>query len=110
MTTARPSAAKMRSINLSRSIKVEQFRDTSLISIQVYREDPEEAARIANEVAAVYRDQRLTAKRHEVKRAIEVLESEVQKQQERVERAEQELEKIRKRPWRQHDLQGLPGR
>ena len=81
---------------LSHSIKVEQFRDTSLISIQVYREDPEEAARIANEVAAVYRDQRLTAKRHEVKRAIEVLESEVQKQQERVDRAEQELEKIRK--------------
>ena len=82
--------------NLSRSIKVKQFRDTSLISIQVYREDPEEAARLANEIAAVYRDQRLTAKRHEVKRAIEVLESEVQKQQERVERAEQELEKIRK--------------
>jgi capsular exopolysaccharide synthesis family protein len=81
---------------LSHSIKVEQFRDTSLISIQVYREDPEEAARVANEVAAVYRDQRLTAKRHEVKRAIEVLESEVQKQQERVDRAEQELEKIRK--------------
>ena len=81
---------------LSRSIKVEQFRDTSLISIQTYREDPEEAARIANEIAAVYRDQRLTAKRQEVKRAIEVLESEVQKQQERVNRAEQELEKIRK--------------
>lgn len=81
---------------LSRSIKVEQFRDTSLISIQVYREDPEEAARIANEVAAVYRDQRLTAKRQEVKRAIEVLEGEVQKQQDRVDRAEQELETVRK--------------
>lgn len=78
------------------SLKVEQFRDTSLISIQVYREDPEEAARIANEVAAVYRDQRLTAKRQEVKRAIEVLEAEMQKQQERVDRAEQELEKVRK--------------
>ncbi len=82
--------------NLIHSIKVEQFRDTSLISIQVFREDPEEAARIANEIAAVYRDQRLTAKRQEVKRAIEVLESEMQKQQERVERAEQELEKVRK--------------
>lgn len=82
--------------NLIHSIKVEQFRDTSLISIQVFREDPEEAARIANEIAAVYRDQRLTAKRQEVKRAIEVLESEMQKQQERVDRAEQELEKVRK--------------
>ena len=81
---------------LSRSIKVEQFRDTSLISIQVYREDPEEAARIANEIAAVYRDQRLTAKRQEVKHAVEVLEGEMQKQQERVERAEQDLEKVRK--------------
>ena len=84
---------------LLHSIKVEQFRDTSLISIQVYREGkegPEEAARIANEIAKVYREQRLKAIEDKVKHAVEVLEGEVQKQQERVERAEEELEKIRK--------------
>jgi succinoglycan biosynthesis transport protein ExoP len=81
---------------LSRSVKVEQYRDTSLISIQVFREDPAEAARIANEIAVVYRDQRLAQKRKEIKRALEALESELQKQQERVDKAEAELERIRK--------------
>ena len=81
---------------LSTSVKVQQYRDTSLIAIQVYREDPEEAARIANEIAAVYRDQRLSLKRRETKRAIEALENEMQKQQEKVDQAEQELEKVRK--------------
>ena len=81
---------------LSRSLKVEQFRDTSLISIQVYREDPTEAARIANSIAQVYHDQRLSMKRRELKRAIEALEGELAKQQERVEKSEEELERIRK--------------
>ena len=80
---------------LSRSVKVEQFRDTSLISIQVYREKPEESAQLANEIAAVYRDQRMSSKRREVKRAIDVLEQELQKQQEKVNEAEQEVERIR---------------
>lgn len=81
---------------LSRSLEVQQFRDTSLIDIRLYREDPEEAARIANEIAAVYRDQRLSAKRQEVRRAIEVLQNELQKQQEKVDQAEQAVEKLRK--------------
>src|SRR5262245_46763724 len=56
---------------LSRSLRVSQYRDTSLINIQVFREDREEAARIANEIASVYRDQRLSVKRRETKRAVE---------------------------------------
>jgi polysaccharide biosynthesis transport protein len=81
---------------LRSSVRVEQYRDTSLIAVQAFRENPDEAARIANEVAAVYRDQRLSFKRREVKRAIEVLENEMQKQQEKVDQAEEQLEKIRK--------------
>ncbi len=81
---------------LSRSVRVEQYRDTTLIAIRVFRENPEEAARIANEVAAVYRDQRLSLKRREVKRSIEVLENEMQKQQDKVAQAEEQMEKIRK--------------
>ena len=80
---------------LSKGVKVEQYRDTSLIAIQVFREDNEEAAQIANEVAAVYRDQRLTAKRREIKRAVEALENELQKQQEKVDQAEEDLQKVR---------------
>ena len=81
---------------LARSIRVNQYRDTSLIDIQVFREEREEAARIANEVAQVYRDQRLSAKKAEVKRSLDSLENELRKQQDIVAQGENELEEIRK--------------
>ena len=81
---------------LNKSVRVNQYRDTSLIDIQVYSEDREEAARIANEIANVYREQRLSLKRREVKRGVDALENELQKQQERVDAAENELERLRK--------------
>lgn len=80
---------------MNANVNVEQDRDTSLININVIQEDPDLAARIANEIAAVYRDQRLQFKRRDVQRAIEALDNEVQKQQERVDQADAELEKIR---------------
>ncbi len=81
---------------LIKSLRVSQYRDTSLIDIQVYSEDREEAARIANEIANVYREQRLSLKRREVKRGVDALENELQKQQERVDASENELERLRK--------------
>lgn len=81
---------------LSKAVRVNQYRDTSLIDIQVYSDDREEAARIANEIANVYREQRLSLKRREVKRGVDALENELQKQQERVDAAEAELERLRK--------------
>lgn len=81
---------------LSRSVRVNQYRDTSLIDIQVYRESPEEASLIANEIANVYREQRLSVKRREVKRAVDALENELQKQQDKVDEAEAEVERLRK--------------
>lgn len=81
---------------LSKSVRVSQYRDTSLIDIQVYSEDREEAAKIANEIANVYREQRLSLKRREVKRGVDALENELQKQQERVDAAENELERLRR--------------
>lgn len=81
---------------LSRSMRVEQYRDTSLIAINVTREDPVEAAKIANEVAAVYKDQRLTLKRNELSRGIAAIRDEVEKQRERVLEMEKELERLRK--------------
>lgn len=84
---------------LGRSINVNQFRDTSLIEIQVWREGDDgaqESALIANELANVYREHRLSVKRNEVRRAVDALNSELVKQQERVNRAEEELEAIRR--------------
>ena len=80
---------------LSRSIRIEQDRDTTLMNISVTSEDAKRAAEIANEIANVYRDRRLFAKRREIQRAIDAMSNEVRKQQERVEEAEAELEKIR---------------
>ena len=43
---------------LQNSLSVHRYRDTSLIEISVKRDNPDEAALIANELAAVYRDSR----------------------------------------------------
>jgi capsular exopolysaccharide synthesis family protein len=80
---------------LKRSLSVNQHRDTSLIAVSCSREIAEEAARIANEVAEVYRDKRLDVKEKEMRNAIDVMAREMQKQQDRVDMAEQELERIR---------------
>lgn len=80
------------------SLDVQQFRDTSIIAVMVKRpdENSEEAARIANEVAAVYREHRLSMKKDEMKRGLESLQDELEKQKERVNQAEQEMERLRK--------------
>ncbi len=80
---------------LSGSISVEQARDTSLIEISVYSTDAQESARIANEVANVYRDHRLQAKRREIKSAIDALQNEMKKQQDKVDEVENRVETIR---------------
>ncbi|HRT05544.1 MAG TPA: polysaccharide biosynthesis tyrosine autokinase [Kiritimatiellia bacterium] len=80
---------------LSRSLRVEQDRDTTLMNISVTTEDAKLSAEIANEIANVYRDRRLFAKRREIQHAIDAMSNEVRKQQERVEEAEAELERIR---------------
>ncbi len=81
---------------LSRSIDVQQYRDTSLIALMVSRENLDEAALIANELAAVYRDHRLSVKRTALKRGLDAMQNELIKQKERVSRAEDEVEKLRK--------------
>lgn len=81
---------------LSRSIRVDQFRDTSIIAINVFREDPREAAEISNRIAEVYRDHRTAQKRRELRRGLEAMQQELEKQREIVNAAEQELERLRK--------------
>lgn len=80
---------------LKLALKAKQFHDTNLISLIVRREDPEEAARIANEIARVYSDSRLEIKRRKLSRAMETLRRELDKQQERVDLAEQQVETLR---------------
>jgi len=81
---------------LERSVRVTQYRDTSMIQIQVYRDDPDEAMQIANEIADVYRDYRQSSKRGEIRSSVQALENELLKQQQKVNEAEEELERIRR--------------
>jgi len=90
---------------LRSSLEVSQYRDTSLISLTAQRQDPKEAARIANELADVYRDARLDLKYKEMTRAMDALSRELEKQQEKVDLAEQRVEKLRK----DLDITVLPG-
>ena len=80
---------------LQRSIRVEQDRDTTLMNISATTKDRSLSAEIANEIAAVYKARRLQNKRREMQRAIDAIGNEVRKQQDKVEEAENELEKIR---------------
>ena len=80
---------------LQRSMRVEQDRDTTLMNVTVTSEDAKRSAEIANEIANVYRDRRLNEKRREIQRAIDAMSNQVRMQQERVEEAEAELERIR---------------
>ncbi|MEI7851135.1 MAG: polysaccharide biosynthesis tyrosine autokinase [Kiritimatiellales bacterium] len=87
------------------SLDVSQYRDTSLISLTAKREDPKEAARIANELADVYRDARLDMKYKEMTRAMDALSRELEKQQEKVDLAAQRVEQLRQ----DLDITVLPG-
>jgi len=80
---------------LEQSVRVNQYRDTSLIEIQVFRDDQDEAMRIANEVANAYRAYRQSSKDVEIRAAVTALENELLKQQQKVNAAEDELERIR---------------
>jgi len=90
---------------LRSSLDVSQYRDTNLIALTARREDPKEAARIANELASVYRDARLEVKRKEMTRAMDALSRELEKQQERVDLAQTRVEDLRQ----QLDITVLPG-
>jgi len=81
---------------IKNSISVFQQRDTSLIVISVKRDDPVEAAKIANEIAEVYRDSRLDLAMKESRLAIDKIAEALKGQQARVDAAEQKVEDIRK--------------
>lgn len=86
------------------SMKVHQYRDTNLIEIQIerstYRSTPQEArvdaCRIANEIAAVYRDQRMKVNRTEKERGLVALQEAYHEKQQKVKDLEDKLEALRK--------------
>ncbi|QBG47549.1 hypothetical protein EGM51_09145 [Verrucomicrobia bacterium S94] len=80
---------------LANSIDVFQQRDTTLIVINVRRDDPEEAADIANELAEVYRDSRLDLAIKTARGAIDKIDEALKEQARRVEAVEEKVQQIR---------------
>ncbi len=81
---------------LKNSISVFQQRDTSLVVISTKRDDPNEAAKIANEIAEVYRDSRLDISSKDSRAAIDKIAEALREQRDRVDLAEQKVEQIRR--------------
>ncbi len=86
------------------SMKVQQYRDTNLIEIRIYRSSRrgdrttarQDAAKIANEIASVYRDHRMEQSRSETERGVMALREAYQAQQKKVVEAEANVESLRK--------------
>src|SRR6058998_2610906 len=85
---------------LKEKINVRQTRNTSLIEIHVYSDakvkPAQEAADIANEIANVYRTNRVEIKREQALGAIETLKEERAKHEKEVEEAQAYADKLRK--------------
>ena len=82
---------------LKNSLAVFQQRDTSLIVISVKRDDPFEAAKIANEIAEVYRDSRLDIASKDARGAIDKIAEALKEQRDRMASAEELVEDLRKK-------------
>ncbi len=80
---------------LGRSVRVDQYRDTSLVNISVRRPNAMEAARIANQVAEVYRANRIAQSRRQIGGGLEALQNEMEKQRAVLDQREAELEELR---------------
>ena len=80
---------------LTRSIRVRQDRDTTLMNISVTSEDPKQSAEIANELANVYRETREQEVRRQIQNSLDAMSNQLRQQQEKVEEAENDLERIR---------------
>jgi polysaccharide biosynthesis transport protein len=80
---------------LLKNVSVRQSRNTSLIEIKVYDEDPVLASKIANEIAEVYRVNRESRKMDASARSIKVLEQQATNQFMRVQEAQAKVDKLR---------------
>ncbi|MCG3147002.1 MAG: hypothetical protein PCFJNLEI_00438 [Verrucomicrobiae bacterium] len=81
---------------LKGQMAVRRFRDTSLIEIIVYDEDPQLAAYLANTIADVFEKERLEEKRRQVLKGLEKLKDEVAQQLHRLQVAQSKVENLRR--------------
>jgi capsular exopolysaccharide synthesis family protein len=88
-------ALQLTYLMLRRNLDVRQTRNSSLIEIRVYSREPSEAAEIANAIAATYKGWRLTNRMEETYKGIEVLETELANQSNRVAELRRKVDDLR---------------
>ncbi|HWA86631.1 MAG TPA: polysaccharide biosynthesis tyrosine autokinase [Opitutus sp.] len=77
-------------------LRIESQRSSSLIEINVYAQDPDLAAAIANEIARVYSDDRIALATSEQREGLSHLQQELKQQEEVVTKQRDAVEKLRK--------------
>jgi polysaccharide biosynthesis transport protein len=82
---------------LKREIDVNQSRNTSLIEIKSFSDDAEEAAVIANKIAEIYRDSRLSKWKDMSSRGLEALEEEMAKHTAAITNLQREVDDLKEK-------------
>lgn len=82
---------------LLRMLELREVRNTGLIEVGAYSTDAQEAANIANTLAIVYKEKRLSDLQGNVDNGLEQLKDEVEKQRKLVDASADEMSKIRAR-------------
>jgi polysaccharide biosynthesis transport protein len=81
---------------LRRRISLMPVRNTKLIGITVYSEDKNDAARLANAIAASYRDYRLNLRRQLTLNGIKVLEDQFKSEAEQIQNIQTNVDNLRR--------------
>ena len=80
---------------LEKVVDLRPVRNTSLIEIRFYSTDQNEAARIANEIASVYREYRLTQQNDQTLSGIKALEKKYAEHSEKIHASQAQVDKLR---------------
>jgi polysaccharide biosynthesis transport protein len=80
---------------LKRKIDVSQSRNTALIQIQTYSDDPNEAAEISNAIAEEYKRNRLSIREENASRGLTTYTNEYAKQYQLVHEKQKEVDKLK---------------
>ena len=80
---------------LEKIVDLRPVRNTSLIEIRFYSTDRNEAARVANEIATVYREYRLTQQNDQTLSGIKALEKKYAEHSEKIHDSQAQVDKLR---------------
>ncbi|MBI4658257.1 MAG: von Willebrand factor type A domain-containing protein [Verrucomicrobia bacterium] len=81
---------------LAENVEVSKVPKTSLVDIKVKSDNPDEAARIANTIAEVYRDERLEQSKKASGESVRVLQQQLDENEKKIAQAKEELERMQK--------------